>query len=270
MKRLLFSLLVVTTIFTGCAQSTKRYDVAMKNGLEQIEKENYEEALSEFDKAIAEKSEDSLAKANRMQTFDLIEAKKRIADQKINEANEALDKVINERLASPKIAEHAREEKEKLTGKKAAEEKVKDNETKEAIWTEAKVEELSAFMTSWGNTMDQSYKNYSPENNVDFYGMSLPETTLTGGWQVAINEQPVEMEWSETGTGEKAYQLVAVYSDAETQPYLGKHLYYFVLEQGKPKVLVTQQNQGNEMNYLYFNETENQALRDGFSNIVAK
>ncbi|MFW7394196.1 MAG: DUF4767 domain-containing protein, partial [Vagococcus fluvialis] len=89
-------------------------------------------------------------------------------------------------------------------------------------------------------------------------------------WQVAINEQPVEMEWSETGTGEKAYQLVAVYSDAETQPYLGKHLYYFVLEQGKPKVLVTQQNQGNEMNYLYFNETENQALRDGFSNIVAK
>ena len=116
MKRLLFSLLVVTTIFTGCAQSTKRYDVAMKNGLEQIEKENYEEALSEFDKAIAEKSEDSLAKANRMQTFDLIEAKKMIADQKINEANEALDKVINERLGSPKIAEHAREEKEKLTG----------------------------------------------------------------------------------------------------------------------------------------------------------
>ncbi len=243
MKRLLFSLLVVTTIFTGCAQSTKRYDVAMKNGLEQIEKQNYEEALSEFDKAIAEKSEDSLAKANRMQTFDLIEAKKMIADQKINEANEALDKVINERLGSPKIAEHAREEKEKLTGKKVAEKKVKDNETKEAIWTEAKAEELSAFMTSWGNTMDQSYKNYSPENNVDFYGMSL---------------------------GEKAYQLVAVYSDAETQPYLGKHLYYFVLEQGKPKVLVTQQNQGNEMNYLYFNETENQALRDGFSNIVAK
>ncbi|NKC58470.1 DUF4767 domain-containing protein [Vagococcus fluvialis] len=270
MKRLLFSLLVVTTIFTGCAQSTKRYDVAMKNGLEQIEKENYEEALSEFDKAIAEKSEDSLAKANRMQTFDLIEAKKMIADQKINEANEALDKVINERLGSPKIAGHAREEKEKLTGKKAAEEKVKDNETKEAIWTEAKAEELSAFMTSWGSTMDQSYKNYSPENNVNFYGMSLPEATLTGGWQVAINEQPVEMEWSETGTGGKAYQLVAVYSDAETQPNFGKHLYYFVLEQGKPKVLVTQQNQGNEMNYLYFNETENQALRDGFSNIVAK
>lgn len=269
MKRLLFSLLVVTTIFTGCAQSTKRYDVAMKNGLEQIGKENYEEALLEFDKAIGEKSEDSLAKANRMQTFDLIEAKKMITDQKINEANEALDKVINERLGSPKIAEHARREKEKLTGKKTAEEKVKEDDSKEVIWTQEKADKLSAFMASWGSTMDQSYKSYSPENNVDFYGMTLPEATLTGGWQVAINEQPIEIEWSENGTGQNGYQLVAVYSDAETQPHLGKHLYYFILEQGKPKVLVTQQNQGNEMKYLYFNETENQALRDGFSSIIS-
>lgn len=33
-------------------------------------------------------------------------------------------------------------------------------------------------------------------------------------------------------------------------------------------MLITSQNQGNPNNYLYFKETENKDLRDGFSNIV--
>lgn len=33
-------------------------------------------------------------------------------------------------------------------------------------------------------------------------------------------------------------------------------------------MLITSQNQGNPNNYLYFKETENKELRDGFSNIV--
>jgi hypothetical protein len=33
-------------------------------------------------------------------------------------------------------------------------------------------------------------------------------------------------------------------------------------------VLVTQQNQGNDNNWLYFSETQNQELRLGFAKIV--
>ncbi|WP_242617256.1 DUF4767 domain-containing protein, partial [Enterococcus faecium] len=59
-----------------------------------------------------------------------------------------------------------------------------------------------------------------------------------------------------------------VYSDAETEPYLKKHVYLFGFQQNQPKVLVTQQNQGNPDNYLYFNETANNELKNGFNQIV--
>jgi len=62
--------------------------------------------------------------------------------------------------------------------------------------------------------------------------------------------------------------LVAVFSDADTQQYLEKHVYFFTINAGEPKVLVTSQNQGNEHNYLYVKETDNKELRDGFTALV--
>ena len=78
---------------------------------------------------------------------------------------------------------------------------------------------------------------------------------------MAIGGVPVSAEWSESGTGQADYQITAVYSDAETEPYLKKHVYLFGFQQNQPKVLVTQQNQGNPDNYLYFNETANNELK---------
>ena len=37
---------------------------------------------------------------------------------------------------------------------------------------------------------------------------------------------------------------------------------------GNLKVYITQQNQGNEYNNVYFNETQNQQLKQGFNDIV--
>ncbi|MGG5313641.1 hypothetical protein IGL76_002360 [Enterococcus sp. DIV2381] len=56
--------------------------------------------------------------------------------------------------------------------------------------------------------------------------------------------------------------------DADTQDFLPKHVYFFTINSGVAKVLITSQNQGNPNNYLYFKETEIKELRDGFSNIV--
>ena len=47
-----------------------------------------------------------------------------------------------------------------------------------------------------------------------------------------------------------------------------KHVYFFIIENGQPKVYVTQQNQGNENNYMYFNETANAEIKQGFTQIV--
>ncbi|MBO0430785.1 DUF4767 domain-containing protein [Enterococcus sp. DIV0660C] len=146
---------------------------------------------------------------------------------------------------------------------------VRENQAVNVLWSKAKAQQLNTFMASWGETMKQSYKEYGPGNNVNLYGLQLPDTVLanTNGWQATVNNVPITLTWSENGEA-ASYALVAVYSDAETQASLAKHVYFFTIDAGVPKVLVTSQNQGNPDNYLYFKETENQQLKDGFTEIV--
>lgn len=147
---------------------------------------------------------------------------------------------------------------------------IKESQVVNVLWSEAKAQQLNTFMASWGQTMKQSYKEYGPSNNVNLYGLQLPDTVLanTNGWQATVNNVPITLTWSENGEANAGYALVAVYSDVETQASLAKHVYFFTIDAGVPKVLVTSQNQGNPDNYLYFKETENQQLKDGFTEIV--
>lgn len=147
---------------------------------------------------------------------------------------------------------------------------IKESQVVNILWNEAKAQQLNTFMASWGQTMKQSYKEYGPGNNVNLYGLQLPDTVLanTNGWQATVNNVPITLTWSENGEANAGYALVAVYSDVETQASLAKHVYFFTIDAGVPKVLVTSQNQGNPDNYLYFKETENQQLKDGFTEIV--
>lgn len=141
----------------------------------------------------------------------------------------------------------------------------------EILWNPEKARELNQFVIEWGKTMKQTYREYTPEQNVDLYGLQLPRTVLTGkdGWQAVVNENPIELAWSEDGqTSGDEYALVAVFSDADTQPEFGKHVYFFTIVSGEPKVLFTSQNQGNPNNYLYFKETDNKELKGGFSELV--
>ncbi|EOY2858606.1 DUF4767 domain-containing protein [Enterococcus hirae] len=141
-------------------------------------------------------------------------------------------------------------------------------EVKNTLWDSEKSTQLAIFVPQWGKTLGQEYKSYNPQNNVSLYGTPLPSAVIDGNWKMAINEAPVTVQWSEDGTGHADFNLVAVYSDVETGEYLGQHVYFFGFENGQPKVYLTQQNQGNENNYLYFNETQNQQLKQGFTDIV--
>ncbi|WP_265460084.1 DUF4767 domain-containing protein [Enterococcus sp. HY326] len=155
--------------------------------------------------------------------------------------------------------------KESSVSNSSTEDKIVD----EMLWNADKDKKLNDFMNTWGQTMNQTYKQYSPNNNVDLYGLKLPDSVLNNNkWQAVIGNTPIVLNWSENGEEESGYSLVAVYSDAGAQGYLSKHVYFFTINSGVPKVLITSQNQGNPNNYLYFKETENKELRDGFSNIV--
>ena len=155
--------------------------------------------------------------------------------------------------------------KESSVSNSSTEDKLVD----EMLWSADKDKKLNDFMNTWGQTMNQAYKQYSPNNNVDLYGLQLPDSVLNSNkWQAVIGNTPIVLNWSESGEEESGYSLVAVYSDAEAQDYLSKHVYFFTINSGVPKVLITSQNQGNPNNYLYFKETENKELRDGFNNIV--
>ncbi|RXU72574.1 hypothetical protein CYQ85_13775, partial [Enterococcus faecium] len=141
-------------------------------------------------------------------------------------------------------------------------------EVKNTLWDSEKSTQLATFVPQWGKTLGQEYKSYNPQNNVSLYGTPLPSAVIDGNWKMAINEAPVTVQWSEDGTGHADFNLIAVYSDVETGEYLGQHVYFFGFQNGQPKVYLTQQNQGNENNYLYFNETQNQQLKQGFIDIV--
>lgn len=140
--------------------------------------------------------------------------------------------------------------------------------TKTALWSPEKAQALADFMVSWQASMGQSYQSFRPGQNTNLYGLQLPDSILDGTWTMAVDEQPVQVQWSETGEGTAPYQLVAVYSDADHAAYLQAHVYFFVIQAGQPRVLITMQNQGNEHGYLYFSETENVDLKNGFAEIV--
>ncbi|MBD9697880.1 DUF4767 domain-containing protein, partial [Enterococcus faecium] len=170
--------------------------------------------------------------------------------------------------SSTKEIEKTTQETNTTESSKATSSDTSDSQIKQELWDKNKASQLETFVIQWGKTLGQEYKSYNPQNNVSLYGTPLPQAVINGNWKMAINEAPVTVQWSEDGTGHADFNLVAVYSDVETGEYLGQHVYFFGFQNGQPKVYLTQQNQGNENNYLYFNETQNQQLKQGFIDIV--
>ncbi|MDT2864237.1 DUF4767 domain-containing protein [Vagococcus carniphilus] len=275
----IISIGLLSLLLVSCGKNDT-YDQSMQKAKEAINEEKFEEAESFIDLALESRPKEDEAKnyQKQIQSYN-----KAMAFKKKKETKNAvikLDEVIKVKEGSIQLVEYAKKEKEKLKEEKDKHknEKNKENkkdkkskkekETRDTLWNTSKADKLREFMVGFSQAMDQDYKEYNQSQNVDLYGIKLPSVVLNGEWKMAVNEQEVQLEWSETGEGNKPYQLVAVYSDADTQPYLKKHVYFFVIENGTPKVFVTQQNQGNDQNYLYFNETQNADIKNGFAQIV--
>jgi hypothetical protein len=122
-------------------------------------------------------------------------------------------------------------------------------------------------MQDWGNTMGQDYAEYSEAHPLNYYGLKVP--TELSKMPPAVNNAKISYTLSNDGSTTADYAIVAVYSDEANGDFMGEHLYLFTLHHGEPEVLVTMQDQGTSTDFLYFHQTENKDLQNGFAQIVA-
>ena len=149
-----------------------------------------------------------------------------------------------------------------------------NDQQEQSLWNQSKSQKLASFMQKWGTTMNQQYKSYGPGNNTNFYGIAFPQQfdqTL-----LKVDNQTVSMKWSNEGTGNADYNVVAIYCDSDSAQPMNEHLYLFTFHNGNPVVLITQQTNGNVTKSadngpddgLHFKETANQDLSNGFKAIA--
>ena len=269
----ILSIIFLTLSLASCGKNDT-YDQSMQKAKEAIIERKFEQADGFVEMALESRPNEEEAKKYQKQIKLYSEALTLKEKKEMDGAISKLDEVIEVKKGSEKLIEYAKKEKNDLETQK--DEPKKDDSKKESgekeesndLWNSSKADNLKRFMNDFSQTMGQDYKEYSQSKDVDLYGIKLPSEVLKGKWKMAVNNQPVQLEWSKTGKGKSQYQLVAVYSDAETQPNMEKHVYFFIIEDGHPKVMVTQQNQGNEESYLHFKESQNTDLNNGFQSIV--
>ncbi|HFH9840128.1 TPA: DUF4767 domain-containing protein [Streptococcus suis] len=149
------------------------------------------------------------------------------------------------------------------------------------LWNESKSEQLYNYIVSdWGVRMNQTYQSYTEEAPLNYYGVTVPNAILNPsgdssqftGMKPDFNGETPYLVWSEDGnSASNGYALVAVYADTE---HVGaspsSHLYLFTINNGTTQVWVTEQNQGNPDQTLYFRETQNTELKNYFSQLVSQ
>lgn len=145
------------------------------------------------------------------------------------------------------------------------------SETAKGLWTSTKSSQLHSFVIDqWGPSFNppQYYKEYSPANPLNYYGVTVPGNLITPqGMTPDFEGVTPDLEWSTDGKHDPGkVALVAVYSDLNGAS--GSHLYLFTITDGKPQVWITEQNQGNQEQKLYFRQTQNAQLADYFRNLV--
>ena len=142
--------------------------------------------------------------------------------------------------------------------------------TSNTLWNKEKSNKLYQYVKEWEKTLNQSYKEYTPSNQVNFHGLKLPtESEMAGDARLVLEgDKLISMKWSPEGNYKDVYNIVAVFSDIDKPVNSVAHLYYFTILNGEPIVLITEQNQGNSKKYVYFRRTANVDLQKGFENIV--
>ncbi|MCH4098190.1 MAG: DUF4767 domain-containing protein [Pediococcus pentosaceus] len=149
-------------------------------------------------------------------------------------------------------------EEGKSSSSKAQPSSKKTKKTEKKIWTDKQDSELAAFISSWQQTMGQTYTGTNTNASVSFGGVSFPDYLSKG--QIYVNQQEVSMQWTRSEKSDSEYKVVAVYTGDQ-------YMYLFTFHNGQPEVLVTSQSASNGMN---FKVTENADLVAEFQKVAAE
>ena len=159
-----------------------------------------------------------------------------------------------------------------LTGENIeSKETVKDTKADDSLWNNDKSLELKTFMNHWETVMGQKYQEYEQGENVAYYDMQLPKDIFEKNRFkfFEVDNEEVLLEWYTSGKeAQNTYQLLTVYSDADTQPDMEKHVYFFTLYNGEPRVLSGSLLKSSDTEQpVHFTETQNENLKNGFNDI---
>lgn len=263
------------TVTSTSDKKQKEYDSAMAKGKEAIVDKDMSKAAAAFQLALEYRKDSDEAKKLAEQVT-LYQNVLSLKDKKeYSKALKELSVLVEAKDGSKALKQYGKELTEDINkeiveeredSKKETTEPSKPTATTNTVWNLQKRSELLTFMQSWGDVMGQSYIEYSPSFEANWYGYSFPSTLTRNN--IAVGGNQVILQWSETGTVSDIYNVVAIYSDIATTTKMERHLYLFTILNGQPVVLVTMQNQGNAENMIYFKQSQNADLNNGFAEIV--
>lgn len=287
-----------TSEVTETTTSNKKqseYDAAMSKGKEAIVDKDSSKAIGAFQLALEYKKDSKEAKKMIEQVTlyqeaislkeekDYSNALKKLSELGMSKEGSTSLKRYGKELTDEINKERAKERATKREASKKEAEKTAETttQTKETpaltpaptptpaattLWSHQKRLELFSFMQSWGSVMGQTYLEYAPGTEADWYGYSFPSVLSNNN--IAVGGSQATLQWSTDGNSRDIYNVVAIYSDIATTDKLKRHLYLFTILNGQPIVLVTMQNQGNNENMIYFDQSQNADLNNGFATIV--
>lgn len=136
------------------------------------------------------------------------------------------------------------------------------------IWNQDKANSLVSFMESWETQMGRSYQYADSTNDVKYYDRLFPLYLEIGSLDFTFNNQSISPVWYETADETDEYQIDGIFSDQEDNGT--HHLYFFVNHNGKPIVMVTDQNPSDSGNALNFSKTIHTDLLDKYAELLSK
>ncbi|ERL44095.1 hypothetical protein N644_1722 [Lactiplantibacillus paraplantarum] len=138
--------------------------------------------------------------------------------------------------------------------------------TQPALWSATKSSELASFMSSWQDTMNQSYEGTYDGQSVTVGTLSLPADIKHNQYQdkITVNGDKVKLKWTASADTAAKYQVVAAATDLNASS--GVITYLYVFHNGSPDVLVSQD--GADTTTFNFTSSQNTDLQDGFAKIA--
>lgn len=167
-----------------------------------------------------------------------------------------------DKTAGSKVTSVADADEQQSVNKDKKEHQQSSEKKPAKLWTDEKDKQLEAFMGKWAKKMGQSYVKYDGEHPL--------KISVGGSYPNLLSDEQVDgvsgrVGWSNDGTGNHEYNVVAIYNhDGNLPPLPNRITYLFAFKNGQPIVLCDQSRDGGPRS----GETQNTALKEGFAKIA--